>query len=114
MKKSFEIESDCLDIIKRIKQIDNAYYVVYDIEKQSYELHNKEQKRNSYCLTLPFETLDERSYLYVLKTRVQNSDALFKEMEEENIKNRERQIREVLNDFEEKIYDSKRYNYAGK
>jgi hypothetical protein len=42
----------------------------------------------------------------VLKTRVENSDALFREMEAENQKSRQRQIKQILNDFEEKIYDS--------
>lgn len=106
MEKSFEIESDCLDIIRRIKEIDKGYYVVYNSDKRVFELHNREQGRNSYCLTFPYDALDERCYLHVLKTRVRNSDALFQEMEEENKRNQQRQIKEVLNDFEEKLYDS--------
>ena len=105
MKKSFEIESDCLDIIKRIKSIDKDYFVVFNPKKQKFELHNRAQ-RYSYCLTFPFSQLDERAYLLTLKTRVQNSDKLFEEMERENAKLEKKKIKEVLDDFKEKLYDS--------
>ena len=106
MKKSFEVESDCLEIVRRIKAIDEDYFVVYDIEKHTFELHNRSQIGGTYCLTFPFDTLDERSVDFVLKTRVQNSDKLFEEMERENREFEKRQMKAVLSDFEEKIYDS--------
>lgn len=106
MKKSFEVESDCLDIIKRIKTIDKDYFVVYDLEKQKYELHNCCQGGGTYCLTFPFDELDERAYLHVLKTRVENSEKLFEEMELLNKKLKEKTIAQTLNDFKEKMYDS--------
>lgn len=106
MKKSFKIESDCLDIIKRIKSIDKHYFVVLNLNTQKFELHNTSQGKNSYCLTFPFNVLDERAYLHVLKTRVQNSDALFEEMERQNKLLEKKQINSVLNDFKERFYDS--------
>ena len=106
MQKSFEIDSDCLDIIKRIKSVDKDYFVVYNIDKKMFELHNRSQFGNTYCLTLAFDSLDERTFDLVLKTRANNFDALFEEMEKENKKLMERQTKEVLNDFEEKFYDS--------
>lgn len=106
MKKSFKIESDCLDIIKRIKSIDKHYFVVLNLNTQKFELHNTSQGKNSYCLTFPFSELDERAYLHVLKTRVQNSDALFEEMERQNKLLEKKQINSVLNDFKERFYDS--------
>lgn len=107
MKKSFEIESDCLDIISRIKSIDSDYFVMFNPDKNKFELHNRSQVKNTYCLTFPFENLDERAYFHTLKTRVQNSDEIFKKIDEENKKLEEAQIKQVLKDFEEKIYDSK-------
>lgn len=106
MKKSFEIESDCLDIVKRLKEIDKDYFVVFNTETHKFELHNRQQKRNTYCLTLPFETLDERTIFYVLKTSVKNCESLFEEMERKNKLLRQKQVKEILNDFEEKFYDS--------
>ncbi len=106
MKKSFEIDSDCLDIIKRIQDIDKDYFIVFDLDKKKYELHHRGQGQNSYCLTFPHPQLDERAYVLTLKTRVQNSDALFKEIDEENERQRKASIKQVLNDFKEKFYDS--------
>ena len=107
-KRSFEIDSDCLDIIKRIKSIDNEYFVVFNLDTKKYELHHRGQTKKSYCLTFPYETLDERAYLYTLKTRVQNSDEIFKEIDRMNLEWQKAQTKKVLNDFEEKIYDSQR------
>ena len=106
MKKSFEIESDCLDIISRIKSIDNDYFVMYNPDKDKFELHSHAQAKNTYCLTFPFETLDERAYFHTLKTRVQNCDEIFEKIDEENRKLEQAQIKHVLKDFEEKMYDS--------
>mgnify|MGYP004642250925 FL=1 len=106
MKKSFEIESDCLDIIKRIKAVDEDYFVVFNMDKKKFELHNKSQGGNTYCLTFPFNILDERAVTLVLKTRVQNSDALFEEMQRENEKQEKDNIKKIWNDFKETLYDS--------
>lgn len=106
MKKSFEIESDCLDVIERIKEIDKDYFVVFNLDKRKFELHNRSQWKNSYCLTFPFDTLDVRCLDYVKKTSAKNAEALFAEMEIENEILRKRQCKQVLNDFEEKLYES--------
>lgn len=106
MKRSFEIESDCLNIIKRIKAVDEDYFVVFNLDKKKFELHNKSQGGNTYCLTFPFDTLDERAVTLVLKTRVQNSDAIFEEMQRENEKQEKDNIKKIWNDFKETLYDS--------
>lgn len=106
MKRSFEIESDCLDITKRIKEVDEDYFVVFNLDKNKFELHNRSQSGNSYCLTFPFETLDERAVTLVLKTRVQNCGTLFEEIKKENEKMEKDNIKKIWNDFKETLYDS--------
>ena len=106
MKRLFEICDDCLGVIERLKQIDKDYVLMRNADRGVFELHNLAQRGNSYCLSFAYEQIDERMIVDVLKTRVENSDALFREMEAENRKNQERQIKQILNDFEEKIYDS--------
>ncbi len=106
MKSCFEITSDCLDIVKRIKVIDKDYFVMFNVPKQKFELHHKTQLKKTYCLTFPFDTLDERAVTYVLKTRVQNSDEIFEKMERENQRLKRKQALEVLNDFKEKMNES--------
>lgn len=99
MKNTFKIESDCLNITGRLKQIDKDYFVVRNTDNNTFELHNSSQKGDSFCLTFPFETLDERALDYTRKTSVQNSEALFKEMEKENAQLHNRAVKQVLNGF---------------
>lgn len=106
MRKLLKVDSDCLGIVERIKAVDADYFVVYNLDNNKFELHNSGQGRNSYCLTFPYDALDERAYLYVLKTRVQNSDELFERMEAKNAKLQKEQIKQIFNDFKEKLYDS--------
>ena len=105
-KKLFEIESDCLDIVKRLRAIDKDYFVLFDLDSHKFELHNHAQGKGTYCLTFPFDALDERAVNFALKTRVQNSDALFEELEAENKALEKAKMKKILNDFEEKLYDS--------
>ena len=105
MKRSIEICSDCLDIVERIKSIDKNYFVVFNLDNQKFELHDSTSGRQTYCLTFPFDVLDERAYLHVLKTRVQNSDLIFDEIDRHNKQLQQKQIKQVLNDFKEKMYD---------
>ena len=105
-KELFEIESDCLDIVRRIKSIDKDYFVMFDLQTQKFELHNHAQGKGTYCLTFPFDVLDERAVTFTKKTRVQNSDAIFQEMEAENRALERAKAKQILNDLEEKLYDS--------
>jgi len=102
MKRSFEIDSDCLDIVERIRAIDKDYFIMFDLDVKRFQLHNKSQ-RISYCLTFPYDCLDERAVDMVLKTRTQNADEIFAQIEADNKKIQEKKVKDVLN---EKIYDS--------
>lgn len=80
------VKDDVFDITSRIKEIDNDYFVIYDTCKKIYELHSKYQPFSSFCLSLPFDCLDERSIQKTLKTRRQNKDKIFEEIEKSNQK----------------------------
>ena len=60
-----KILNDVYNISKRIKYIDKDYYIVYDTSKHKFEVHNSNQSGGSYCLTLPYKELDERSLKHV-------------------------------------------------
>ncbi len=106
MKNSFEIYSDCLDIVKRLKEIDKDYFVVYNNKRKTFELHNRAQERDTFCLTIPYDTLDERAILLTKKTLSEKRDELFKEMEEENAKNLKAKCHQILNEAEARLYES--------
>lgn len=96
------IEDDVFDIVKRIKEIDSDYFVVFNKQKLLFELHHASQPLTSYCLTFPFEHLDVRAVDFVQKTKRQNKDKLIKEMEEEN----EKLEKEKINTFKRRMYGS--------
>jgi len=107
-----KIESDVLDIIKRIKEIDDGYYIMYNQNNKKFEVHNSHQKR-SYCLTIPYSQLDERTIKMIYETSIKNYDKITRELEEGNKKYQEKEIDKVkeINDY--KIREILRYSGAG-
>lgn len=99
---NLKIESDVFDIVKRLKEIDNSYFVVFSKAKLKFELHHAIQPITTYCLTFPFDCLDERCIELTLKTRQQNKEKLIKEMEKEN----ERLEKEKINTLKRRLYGS--------
>lgn len=95
-----KIESDVFDIIKRIKEIDDGYFVLYDAEKDKFELHNSKQI-NTYCLTCPFDNLDSRLLDCVLYSSIGNIDKIIEEIDNNNehIENNQKKTRQNQTDY---------------
>ena len=97
------IKCDCWFIAQRLKEIDSSYYIVFNLSNQKYEVHSYLQAKNSYCFTLPFNELDERTLNFALKTRRENQDQLIKEIEENNRVIYEKNIKEQINTLKEAL-----------
>lgn len=80
-----KIDSDVFDIIKRIKEIDEGYYILFDLDKNRYELHNINQS-TTYCLTYPYEDLDERMISLINKTNSRYIDNIMEDIDNNNAK----------------------------
>lgn len=80
-----EIESDVFDIIKRIKDIDKNYYIMYNLDNCKYELHYRGLP-NTYCFTCPFDNLDKRFIDLVYKTNIQYIDNIVEDIDNNNVK----------------------------
>ena len=80
-----EIESDVFDIIKRIKDIDKNYYIMYNLDNYKYELHYKGLS-NTYCFTCPFDNLDKRFIDLIYKTNIQYIDNIVEDIDNNNVK----------------------------
>lgn len=105
MKKSFEIYSDCLDIIKRLREIDKDYFVMFNLDRNCFELHNRAQEvGGTFCLTLP-DVLDERSVDLTKRTLSQKRDELIAQLDAENEKIMQAKVKDTLNDMEAMLYD---------
>ena len=81
-----KIEQDVFNIVNRIKDIDNGYYIVFNTKSKKFEVHNSSQVMSSYCLTCPYDSLDQRLLEYAQKTRIVNIDKILEEIDETNIK----------------------------
>ena len=79
-----QIFNDMFNISKRIKNIDRNYYVIFNISKQKFEVHNSSQIGSSYCLTIPYDKLDERTLKLVLKTKSANIEEILEKIENDN------------------------------
>lgn len=82
----FEIKSDVLGVIDRIKGLNNGYRVYYNTKNQKFVLYliKNNQSPKEYCLTFPFDSIDERMVEYTLKSEVQNRKAVLEEIERSN------------------------------
>ena len=89
--------SDVYNISKRVKEIDKDYYIVYDTSNNKFEVHNSNQVGSSYCLTLPFNCLDERTLNYVHKTKSTNLEDILQKIENDNNKLKSTEKTSALN-----------------
>ena len=80
-------------IPERLREIDEGYFVVRNHQTKQFEIHHSGQLHNTYCLTVPFDELDERTIRLVRKTRICNLEKLLDEMEEHNRKLSEKQTK---------------------
>lgn len=79
-----QITHDVYDISNRIKKIDRNYYIVYETSKNKFEVHNSQQIGSSYCLTIPYDQLDERVLLTVRSTSSTNIEEILNKVENDN------------------------------
>ena len=73
-------------IPERLREIDDGYFVLRNHETKRFEIHHRGQPHNTYCLTVPYDELDERTLDLVQKTRICNAEKLLSAMEEHNQK----------------------------
>ena len=93
------IENDVFDIAKRIKEIDNRYFIVYDSKSKKFQLHQNNGGQDSYVLTFPFAYLDARAITYTQKTRVSRLDQIVKEINKNNSDIEYRETKKARNEI---------------
>ena len=81
-----EIFLDIFDIVKKIKSIDSGYRVFRNIQKHRYEIYYQKGLNLNLELVVPYNELDYRVINLINKTKVENADLLFKEIDEHNEK----------------------------
>lgn len=97
------IDWDNLFICQRLREIDDSYRVVYNLNKKVYEVHSVEQPFNSYCFTIPYSSLDERAINFALKTRKQNIDKIILEIDKQNEALYNHMVKQEVNKLKEAL-----------
>lgn len=102
------IGDDLFGIAKRLKRIDDGYFLVYNRDTKKYEVHNSKNVGNTLSLVSPFETLDIRLVHLVRKTRVERFSEIIKEMDEENEKIEKSRKEKIKDNATERLKDALR------
>lgn len=102
MLNYLEIKDDVYYICDRLKEIDESYFVLYNLSKKCYEVHSSNQK-NSYCFEVPYSVLDERTLVFASRTASSRRDKLIEEIEKNNEEVYKRQIKQQVNLLKEAI-----------
>lgn len=84
MKEYLKRIGDVFNVEARLKEIDDGYEIYFNLKMNRYEVHNKNQKRDTFCLVVPFDSVDARLVSFVRKTRVERTAKLIEEIEKEN------------------------------
>jgi len=97
-----EIKSDALNIVERLKELNTNYRLFYNKKTKKYILY---QIKNDllpkiYCLSFPFDNIDERMIEYTLKSEVQNRKAYLEEIERSNALLLKKEQKKVLENLE--------------
>ena len=76
------INEDTYDIVKRIKEIDENYYIVYDTEKQRFEMHYADLPQ-TFCFIIGDE-LDSRAIDKIYYTSTKYTDEILEKIDKNN------------------------------
>ena len=101
MKNQIVIESDNLCISKRLKEVDLSYFIIFNLSRKKFEVHSNSQRGGSYCFTIPYDALDERTIFLARKTRVERRDEVIREMDRENEKREKRLYADAVDRLKE-------------
>ena len=103
MAKLIRIYNDVYFICRRLKKIDRSYEVYFNAVTNCFEVHSNEQAKNTYCFKVPYDALDARTLDYAVKTRRENRDKLIEEIEKDNQKLYEKNLKQQVNLLKEII-----------
>lgn len=77
------IDDDMFGVCRRLKSIDDGYFVFLNYKTGKFEVHNSKDAV-TLCLVLPYDTLDERTVRHVRRTRAERARELLAQAERDN------------------------------
>lgn len=95
------IDDDLFGVARRLKSIDDGYFVFLNYKTGKFEVHNAKDT-HTLCLVLPYDTLDERTVRHVLYTRAERAREIVARMERENARLEMEQAKKAARQVAEK------------
>lgn len=102
------ITSDVFNISKRIKKIEKEYFIVWNVLREKWEVHSTANIGDSYCFTVPYDGLDERTLRYCHMTRNAAHGNQYKAMKEHNALIKEKNDKEFENYMRDVTCDTRK------
>ena len=78
------VTSHVMDIPVRLKELNRAFFVMFNTRTQKYEIHCADQPFETLACSLPFEELDARAITYAREHSVERLEKIAREIEEYN------------------------------
>ena len=100
------IDSDLYGVARRIKEIDNGYFLVFNHKTRKYEVHNLKSTPNTLALVSPFETLDVRLLHLVRATRRERASEIVEAIERQNEKIEKEKTAQVMDNAKERLKEA--------
>ena len=91
------IDDDMFGVCRRLKSIDDGYFVFLNYKTGKFEVHNRHDAPNTLCRVLQYDRLDERTVRHVLYTRAERAREALERMERENARIEAERRRQLIN-----------------
>lgn len=93
----FLVEQDVQDISRRVSEYDEDMFVVFNADKQKYELHSLES-HETYQMTFPFKELDARALRHIWENDIRvHGRSIFRNVERSEDEFKKRKDRDYRN-----------------
>lgn len=88
--------SHVTDVPVRLKELNRAFFVMFNTKKQKYEIHCSDQPFNTLACVLPYDELDSRAIQYVREHSADRLAIIAKEIDEHNERLAARREAEII------------------
>lgn len=104
------ISDSVYEIPQRLKEYDKSFFVVFNKRNGKFEVHSHDNLWNTYCFTVPFDELDQRTLDIVMKNDTKNIGP--KDIERELNNHNERVEKRKDKDFKNWVEDVAKETYS--
>lgn len=93
------IKDSVYEIPQRLKEYDKSFFVVFNKLSGKFEIHSTDNLFDTYCFTVPYDILDQRTIDIVMKndTNKKGAKDFIRELEEHDYKMEKKKDKELRN-----------------